>query len=88
MSRAYYGAYHHALAFANQQNMTTNFKSGSHEDLSMRFEDSGNRSDAYKLRHMHSQRCKADYKLKEKISKIDAEMQLKTVNRFVADHPI
>jgi uncharacterized protein (UPF0332 family) len=85
ISRAYYGAYHHALKYAvDTQLPDCNVKTGMHEQLSLRFDQAGRRSESIMLKSMHSKRCQADYKLDQAVNMKEAQVQCQTARRLMA----
>lgn len=79
-SRAYYGAYHAALAVAWYLPKATARRMGVHEGLQRRFELEGSATSkdiAHVLRAMKVVRCSADYDLLKEFSRWDADEQLR-----------
>ncbi|MGR2681538.1 hypothetical protein [Chromobacterium haemolyticum] len=84
VGRAYYCAYHHALFLAENKKLpVVNVMTGSHEQLSLRFERAGLKPEAIMLRFMHGLRCKADYKLNDTITENEAMVQCQSVKKFI-----
>ncbi len=86
-SKAYYSAYHCALTAADLCPPNGHFKLGSHEGLSDRFKlanTSATKSIAYTLITMKRVRHLADYNLNKDFPKTDAELQLSTLDLFIA----
>jgi uncharacterized protein (UPF0332 family) len=83
-SRSYYAAYHGALKFADNAGFApSNIKTGMHEQLSLRYQDSGRKSEAIMLKTMHATRVTADYQLDKTLDKMQAEVQYQTAARLL-----
>lgn len=84
-SRAYYAAYHSALRFANSNGIASldHFQMGSHEKLSMRFEQDGEKSVAIMLNNMKALRHTADYDLDKSVDEMQVKVQLLTAEKLI-----
>lgn len=91
ISRSYYAAYHDALRVADQfcPDANAHLKMGSHERLIERFKGNTTlqkgRSWGIILQYLKVQRHKADYHLNEKVSQVEAETHLRTVERLLKE---